>query len=245
MKARERILLVVVLAMIVGTAGTLRYMKSHQHLGRPGIRATAIPGSMRMQIELATNVPGYSFKELPVDKVVTKALPQDTSIRQGVYRNAEGEIQTTVVMMGTDRTSIHKPQFCLTGTGWNIDDDRSELTTVRLERPRPLDLPVMKLITKLTVEVDGKPVNKSGVYVYWFVAEDAVTADHWRRVVWMAEHLLRTGELQRWAYITYFAPCPPGQEERAFNRVQRLMNATVPEYQLAWPAPLATAGAAR
>ena len=26
----------------------------------------------------------------------------------------------TLVLMGTDRTSIHKPDYCLPGQGWNI-----------------------------------------------------------------------------------------------------------------------------
>ena len=245
MKSRERNLLIVVLALISGAAGTLCYMKTHQHLGKPGIRATAIPGLIRMQIQLVTNAPGYVFRNLEVGTNVTDVLPKDTSVAQGTYRNFEGEIQTTVVMMGTDRTSIHRPQFCLTGDGWDIDNARSEMTTVHLEMPRPLDLPVMKLVTMKTVESNGAKSKRSGVYVYWFVAEDAVTADDWSRVKWMGQHLLRTGELQRWAYITYFAPCAPGQEDNAFRRVQRLMNATVPEFQLAWPASTETAGVAR
>lgn len=245
MNGRERTLLMVGLALIVATAAGLLYMRSHQRLGKPGVRAVAVAGSPRMHIDLATNAVGFDFEELPIDKVVTNVLPQDTSIRQGMYRDVEGDIQTTVVMMGTDRTSIHQPQFCLTGAGWNIDGERSELTKVRIERPRAVDLPVMKLIAKKTFEKDGKVVTMSGVYVYWFVADDAVTAEHSRRVWWMAEHLLKTGELQRWAYITYFAACTPGQEDRAFRRVQRLMNKTLPEFQLAWPAPVVAANTAK
>lgn len=244
MKGRERIFLVVGLALIVAAAGTLLYMRSHQRLGKPGVRAVPVAGSPRMHIELTTNVPGFAFKEMEVEETL-KLLPLDTSMRQGVFRDAEGDIQVNVVMMGTDRTSIHQPQFCLTGAGWNIDGERSELTKVRIERPRVADLPVMKLIARKTVEQDGKAADWSGVYVYWFVADDAVTAEHSRRVWWMAEHLLRTGELQRWAYITYFAACPPGQEERAFRRIQRLMNKTLPEFQLAWPAPALAANTPR
>jgi len=244
MNNRERTLLMVGLALIVATAVGLLYMRSHQRLGKPGVRAVAMEGSPRMHIDLATNTPGYAFKEMEVEETL-KLLPPDTSMRQGVFRDGEGDIQINVVMMGTDRTSIHQPQFCLTGAGWNIDGERSELTKVRIDRPRAVDLPVMKLIAKKTFEKDGKAVTMSGVYVYWFVADDAVTAEHSRRVWWMAEHLLKTGELQRWAYITYFAACPPGQEDRAFRRIQRLMNKTLPEFQLAWPAPVVAANTAQ
>jgi len=87
-------------------------------------------------------------------------------------------------------------------------------------------------------------VASSGVFVYWFVADNVVTANHSQFGFGVIKHMLRTGELQRWAYITYFAPCAPGQEDRAFNRIQRLMNKTLPGFQLAWPPPPVTTSAA-
>lgn len=245
MKMRERILLIVGLVLIATTAIGVLHLRTHRRLGKPGVRAEVIPGSPRMQLAFVTNVPGFEFKELPPSDVMTNGLPKDTSFRQGAYVDAEGAIQTFVVMMGSDRTSIHQPQYCLTGSGWNIDDARSVLTSVRIDRPRPVDLPVMKLITSRMVEHEGRPQKLSGVYVYWFVAGDAVTGNHSQFGLGVIKHMLRTGELQRWAYITYFAPCAPGQEERAFNRIQRLMNRTLPEFQLTWPAPLVPATAAR
>ena len=49
---------------------------------------------------------------------------------------------------------------------------------------------------------------------------------------------LRTGTLQRWAYVACFAQCLPGEEDKAFARVKELVAEAVPQFQ-----PLATAGA--
>jgi hypothetical protein len=38
--------------------------------------------------------------------------------------------------------------------------------------------------------------------------------------------------LQRWAYVSYFSICTPGQEDAAFERMNKLIAASVPEYQL-------------
>lgn len=244
MKMRERVLLFVCLALMGATALGVAELKSHRRLGKPGVRAEVVPGSPRMFLDIVTNVAGYDFREVPMSEVVTNALPPDTSFRQCTYSNAEGFVQSFVVMMGGDRTSIHQPQFCLTGAGWSVDGARSEMTTVRIERPRPVDLPVMKLIPSRMVEQDGKKQQLSGVYVYWYVADNVVTANHSQFGLGVIKHMLKTGELQRWAYVTYFSPCYPGQEDRAFNRIQRLMNKTLPEFQLSWPPPL-VAGAAR
>lgn len=236
MKRRELILLVTGLMLIGGAAGALQYLKANQRLGPPGIKSSPVAGSLRRNLEFPTNVPGYEAKLIEAEKIVVEALPADTSIIQMAYTDADKQpLMAMAVMMGADRTSIHKPEFCLAGQGWAIDESRSERATVHLDRPQSIDLPVMKLISTRTVESEGRQTVLSSVYVYWFVAGDAVTESHWRRMWWIAEHLVRKGELQRWAYISYFATCLPGQEEAAFERITKLMQVTVPEFQLAWP----------
>jgi hypothetical protein len=49
---------------------------------------------------------------------------------------------------------------------------------------------------------------------------------------WMARDLLRTGVLQRWAMISYFAVCAPGQEAATFERLKELIRASAPDVQL-------------
>lgn len=244
MRRREGIMLVTGLVMIAGAAGALQHLKANQRLGAPGIKSSPVEGSLRRNLEFPTNVPGYVATVAEADKIVVDMLPADTSLAEVFYTDADGQrVQVTGVLMGMDRTSIHKPQFCLTGAGWTIGESRSE--RVHLERPQAVDLPVMKLVSTQTVEIEGRRVPLSGVYVYWFVAGDGVTEDHWRRMWWMAEKLVWQGELQRWAYISYFTTCPPGQEDAAFERIKKLMRATVPEFQLAWPEAAAATGVGR
>ena len=101
------------------------------------------------------------------------------------------------------------------------------------------DLPAMKLIVR-TDSVDGQPVKVSGVYVYWYVCDDALSASvsGFQRMWWTAEKLLRTGVLQRWAYVSCWAICPPGQEEATFERMKKFIAASVPEFQLVPKAPV-------
>jgi hypothetical protein len=44
--------------------------------------------------------------------------------------------------------------------------------------------------------------------------------------------VLRTGELGRWAYVSYFTGCRPGEEDAVFERMSKLIAASVPEFQL-------------
>jgi hypothetical protein len=133
----------------------------------------------------------------------------------------------TVVLMGTDRTSIHQPQYCLAGAGWHIEE--SELDTIPVDHPRSYDLPINKL-TAGRVASDGS--NVRGIYVYWFVAQNRLTAEHGQRMLDMGLDMLRTGVLQRWAYVSCFSVCRPGQEQASYARIKELITAAVPEFQL-------------
>jgi hypothetical protein len=63
------------------------------------------------------------------------------------------------------------------------------------------------------------------------VADREQTTDNFQRMWWLARDLLRTGVLQRWAYVSYFSVCAPGQEDAAFERMNKLIAASVPEFQ--------------
>jgi hypothetical protein len=70
------------------------------------------------------------------------------------------------------------------------------------------------------------------LYVFWFVADNEQTVDHWQRIWWLARDLFHTGVLQRWAYVSYSSLCDPGNEDANFERVKRLIAASVPEFQV-------------
>ena len=76
--------------------------------------------------------------------------------------------------MGADRTSIHKPDYCLPGQGWSID--KKETVNIPIEGSRPYQLPVAKwTIAILFRTPDGRKEKVCGLYVFWFVADNEET----------------------------------------------------------------------
>lgn len=243
MKARQTIVVIVALALMVGAAGALVWLKSGQRLGAPGVKTEPIPGSIRLQAILPETVLDYASEPVETVKLVLDVLPKDTSFGQRRYKAADGfETLLNVVLMGTDRTSLHKPQFCLVGAGWRID--RTEWDKVRVYRPRTYDLPVVKLTTSREVTENGRTFPVRGLYVYWFVCDDSISGEDsgFHRGWLMAKELFRTGKLQRWAYVTCFSVCAPGQEEATYARMKKFLMAAVPEFQLT-PKPEGAAAA--
>jgi len=245
MNKQKWTILILALGLMGGAAALLTRLQAHQKLGQPAVKTSPIPGSHRLQVELPERVLDYTSKPVEVDKGVLEWLPPDTSFGQRLYRAPDGfEVAINVVLMGSDRTSLHKTEFCLEGQGWRIDQGASQETKVRLQRPYPYDLPVMKYVATREATVGGEQQTVCGIYVLWFVADGEYTARHWQRMWWMARDLLCTGILQRWASIGCFVSCAPGQEEAAFARLKQFISASAPEFQLV-PRPVEQTRAAR
>ncbi len=227
------------LALITAGAGMLLHLKGRQRLGEPGVRCVAGEG-LRVAIQLPERVGEFDSTNVEPSKLELDVLPKDTSFGRRLYRAPDGfQVLLSVVLMGTDRTSIHKPEYCLTSQGWQILT-RSTIA-VPMERPHRYDLPVQEFTAgRLVQSESGQQARQSGVYLFWFVAQDRLTASHWGRIGWLTWDLVRSGILPRWAYVSAFVGCRPGQEARAAERAKRFLQVAVPEFQNTAGQPAAT-----
>jgi hypothetical protein len=234
MKKQKSILLIATLVLVATAGGMLYWLKTHQRLGTPGIKTAPTSHPVVMEIDLPAKVLDFmSTERLIQSAVVTNFLPKDTSFALRVYNTNEGigAIQASVILMGKDRTSIHKPEYCLPGQGFRIEAQTN--IVIPIAGPQPYALNVKKWNLSITIKDDnGQPHNMRAVYMFWFVADNQLTTDHRQRMWWLARDLLRHGVLQRWAYISYFAGCQPGEEEATAARMEKLIAASVPEFQI-------------
>jgi hypothetical protein len=233
MNKQKGLVLLVTLALMAGTVGALTWLKGRQTLGQPGIIAEPIPGQVMMKIDLPERVLDFNSTNVPEPEVVANYLPQDTSFVERCYTSPDSlpPIYATIILMGQDRTSIHRPEYCLIGQG--LTPEEKIVVNIPVAGAEPYLLPVAKWkVGGVFQEPDGRKVKVAGVYVFWFVADKAQTADHSQLQYQLVRNLLFTGKLQRWAYVSYFSICAPGQEEAAFERVKKLIAASVPAYQL-------------
>ncbi|MDD5138873.1 MAG: exosortase-associated EpsI family protein [Verrucomicrobiales bacterium] len=233
MKNQKWLMLVVALVLMAGTAGSLTWLRANQKLGKPGIKAVAIPGNVMMDIQLPERVLDFTSTNMPEPEIVVNYLPKDTSYAGRLYTATNGlQINNTVILMGADRTSIHKPEYCLPGQGWAIKE--KSVVNISVAGPQSYQLPVARWIIGNSYQTpDGRKHEVSGLYVFWFVADGQQTTDNYERMWWLGRDLLRTGILQRWAYVAYFAMCAPGQEDATFEQMKDLIAHSVPEFQMA------------
>lgn len=228
---KKWVICIAALAIMALCFGALVHLRGYQKLGKPGVKTRPLASGSNLEVVLPEQVLDYTSKKVEQSQIVLDNLPKDTSFGQRVYRSPDGLlIQLDVVLMGADRTSIHKPQICLPGQGFSIE--KTEVTTIPVERPYQYNLPVIKLTTS-KLPTDTQTGELHGLYVYWFVADGLLSSDpSGLRRMWLStKNLFRTGELQRWAYVICYSVYEAGQEKAVFNRVKQFIAAAVPEFQ--------------
>ncbi len=183
--------------LLVGvTAALLVRVRSNYTLGKPGVKVVSAPvydedhnPISNQSVYLPEAIEDYSSTNSPVTKLETGMLPPDTVYGRRIYRNGASSIMASVVLMGTDRTSIHKPQYCLTGQGETILG--SEVISIPIVKPAPYELKVMKLMTTSQhPSGSGKFFTTSGIYLYWFVADGQLTPHLGERMLLMGRDLI-------------------------------------------------------
>jgi hypothetical protein len=237
------------LAIIVCTGLALAYGKPR--LGQPGLVLEQKPLTNEVgavvtdqRVFFPTNADEFSGSDAPVGMDELKVLPSDTTFGRKLYRDRGGFMaQMTAVLMKTDRTSIHRPQTCVTGQGWVIEN--TETISIPVAIPHAYNLRATALqIAKQVRGEDGATHELRGWYIFWFVAEDELTPRLGEAHLSIAKNLLLAGKLQRWAYVSCFSYGQPAEAGVRLARMKRLISATAPEFQTVAGGPQQTASLA-
>ncbi len=138
-----------------------------------------------------------------------EALPKDTEFIKSAYTNdGGGRISASIVLSGTARDSIHRPQRCLKGQGNTLDGEYT--LEVPMEGRDPLKIRVIKATRQFRTAEGLVPYHS--YYAYWFVGQDRETPFHLGRMFWLAWDRVVRSTANRWAYIAVY-----GQREAEGN----------------------------
>ena len=129
------------------------------------------------------------------------ALPKDTEFVKSAYTNdAGGRISASIVLSGTARDSIHRPQRCLKGQGNALDGEYT--LEVPLEGRAPLKIRVIQATRQFRTAEGIVPYYS--YYAYWFVGQDRETPYHLGRMFWLAWDRVVRSTANRWSYIAVY-----------------------------------------
>ncbi len=130
-----------------------------------------------------------------------EALPKDTEFVKSAYTNTSGgRIAASIVLSGTARDSIHRPQRCLKGQGNSLDGEYT--LEVPMEGRDPLKIRVIKATRQFRTAEGLVPYYS--YYAYFFVGQDRETPYHLGRMFWLAWDRVVRSTANRWAYIAVY-----------------------------------------
>ena len=79
---------------------------------------------------------------------------------------------------------------------------------------------------------DGQTSEAQRHLCFWFVADNEQTPDFYGYLRWLTRDFLFTVFCSAGPMSRYFSVCEPGQEDATFARMEKLIAASVPEFQL-------------
>ncbi len=187
-------------------------------------------------LELPPTVNGLIGQQMEVSEAEKQILPPDTQFAKMAYSLAADDhlqIGCQIVLSGADQRSIHRPEACLQGQGWKIQNGG----TIPIALADGSTLDVMKLVIARPVRVGEEVKTLRSLYLYWFVSKEATTPYHWERIAKTNFDLLLHNQTHRWAYIIVNAPvlqgfAPGGLDEQETERVLTdFISTAAPQFQ--------------
>ncbi|MDX2188190.1 MAG: exosortase/archaeosortase family protein [Opitutaceae bacterium] len=145
----------------------------------------------------------WSSVDAPLNAVERTVMPAGTKWDRRIYfdRTAPSvQALVTVVWAQGDRTSIHRPELCLSGMGWQVTGRRVLGSGEGIEA------------TELTLSrADGAALG--GTMIYWFSGEDRVRSTYSGMLwTWVADGL-SGGKRTKWAYYAVQTLAAPETRE--------------------------------
>lgn len=160
-----------------------------------------------MTLKLPKNIEGYVTKDIEPSSQELVWLPSDTGILKREYVPLDEKLfqrmYATLILSGSDQRSLHRPEVCLDGQGWEIVSYKFEELDVS---GKPLEVKSLRLKKVITVEGQLKELN--AVYVYTWVGSEITTSKSFMRALLSAYENIFFNRNTRWGYPAVMSYLP-------------------------------------
>ncbi len=130
-------------------------------------------------------------------------FPEDTTVLRKLYSGMGGNAYlVTIVIAGKQRVSIHRPQICLRGQGYNVLDQES--IQVGDGRESSFRASMLEIVEERVAGGGALLTQKQRTtrMLYWFVSAKRQTHSHYLRMFHTLIGRVIHGRVYRWAYIS-------------------------------------------
>ncbi|MGA2139343.1 MAG: exosortase C-terminal domain/associated protein EpsI [Verrucomicrobiia bacterium] len=197
----SRVLIAVIVGVLGGAVWLTATTSDVTKTSEPGVKL--YPDGTPFLVDQAGDWTGSEKQGLTKEE--QELLPQDTEGSRRLFRNTHGDqVYCSIILAGREATSIHRPELCLPGQGWTINE---HMETIPVAAAAGGTLAVMRMNgTRLAQFPDGRVGQSRSIFLYWFVGKDRITASHWQRIYWTSKDRILRNTNHRWAYILIDVP---------------------------------------
>jgi len=161
-----------------------------------------------VSLDLPGEVAGLWGTTQDVSEAERVILPPDTRFAKKMYSDGRGtDINCQIVLAGAEKRSIHRPEICLRGQGWELKS--GQVMPIKMADGRSLDVMRLTIARPVTLSNGGQR-ELTAYYLYWFVGKDTITPHHLVRVLRTNLDMLLHNTNHRWAYVIVSAPVLEG-----------------------------------
>jgi EpsI family protein len=223
---------VIVVGLVVVSVGAVRQLDGMAVRSDSGIILAADGvNPVDLPAFIGTDWIGRRTEVTPFEREI---LPPDTGYSRRVYvalHQPGHQVLLSIVLSGRDRSSIHRPELCVTGQGWTIIARHHH----RFQIPGRAGAALPATVLRIEHAAGREGRRYPALLAYWFVSSNRVVATHWQRMVFGAWDRLRHGRVDRWAYVLMQTDATDG-EAAALERMQEVLDGTLPDFQKTQPA---------
>ncbi|MFC5050686.1 exosortase-associated EpsI family protein [Rubritalea spongiae] len=184
----------------------------------------------RLSKDLPVSLDSWTSEKREVSAAELKILAEDTEFARRFYKDTTNQgfagVEVSVVFSGKDiNNSLHRPEVCLRGQGWNFVRERSIVIPNVFEDGS--GLPVREIVcVRPRVAHDGveppknmfgEPVYDKRIQYYTFFGAEKIVSGHYDRTFVDIQARLLKGYDQQWAYATFSVPVTSVYREQGFQ----------------------------
>lgn len=164
-------------------------------------------------IDVPAQIADYVQKgvDIEVDERTKRVLETSTVLMRNYASSSGWPVQLTVVYAGTTRRSLHFPEVCLVGAGWEIR--KQDMTAIGFE-----------FVARRLVLVRG---NQQQAVLYWFKTGDHLTGNYFVNAWEWAKNQITFGSRTS-AMIKLTTPISSPGEEMSFEMLNDFAMKFVP-----------------
>ena len=165
----------------------------------------AVDSQTGMIMALPDEIPNHKAYPLEISEQERFWLPSDTGMLKRGYYPAHAStkeeavarsISVTLIQSGADQRSLHRPEVCLDGQGWDIIDQPVVALKIRGNTLKVKDLHLERRV----IQPDATDKIVRAHYIYWWVGSQVSTPDTAKRaLISLRENILHNRNT-RWGY---------------------------------------------